>query len=136
VQLVVSGLSALAAIVVAGGSLFWGRTVIESKDAEIDLLKKFSAAEFLPQLQAMKGLHEMELEQERATFAAAQGKEREEAAARIKELQDEIDAVTKVDAGYRRIELTAQIRGTSTVSGMVSRMITPAPADTSGNESD
>ena len=129
-QLILAFVSPVSGLIVAVGALFWGRRVVEAKDAQIEVLKQLSAAAVLPQIQAMKELHQFELEQERDKLKAVQGDERKRLEADIDDLQGQLDALTKVgDAwpeGLKRLNLTGKSEGRSRGSGtLTSRLVGP-----------
>ena len=113
-QLILAFASPVAAIATAVGALFWGKQVVAAKDAQIDLLKQMSAAEVLPQIRAMKELHELQLEGERSKLEAATGRAREQLEAHIAELQDQVEALGRaseaVSDAYRRLAAGEPVR--------------------------
>jgi hypothetical protein len=125
-QLVLAFVSPVSGLIVAVGALFWGRQVIENKDAQIEVLKQLSAASVLPQIQAMKELHQFELEQERDKLQAVHGEERKRLELHIGELQSQVDALIKVGEVWpEALNLTAKIEARSSVSANLSRLVGP-----------
>jgi hypothetical protein len=137
-QLILAFVSPVSGLIVAFGALFWGRQVVEAKDAQIEAkdaqiegLKQMSAAEVLPQIKAMKELHQIELEQERGKLKALQGDERKRLEADIDDLESQLDALTKVGEawpeGLKRLNLSGISAGRGGASGTLttSRLVGP-----------